>query len=177
MEILNIPLNQIKEYKKNPKSHPKEQIIKIANSIREFGFNVPVLLDKDNILIAGHGRYLAAKELNLKEIPTIKIENLNPEQIKAYRIADNRLTESDWEYDFLAQEITDLKDAGFELDYLGFSDKELNKLMPQKEAVEDEFDVSKALKEPKYKVKRGDLFGLGAYITIDGKEVDVEVLE
>jgi len=140
MEILNIPLNQIKEYKKNPKSHPKEQIIKIANSIREFGFNVPVLLDKDNILIAGHGRYLAAKELNLKEIPTIKIENLNPEQIKAYRIADNRLTESDWEYDFLVQEITALKESNYNLDLLGFNNPEIDSILNLKEYKEKEYN-------------------------------------
>lgn len=177
LKIKEINISSLKYYERNTKKHPKEQIKKIANSIKEFGFNVPILADKENNIIAGHGRVLASKELGIKKVPIIRIEHLTPKQVKAFRIADNKVTESEWDYDFLKDELSDLKTEGFDLELIGFSDEEMGDVLGFKEeAEEDDFDVGKSLKEPKYKVKKGDLFGLGAYILVDGKKVEVEVL-
>src|SRR3990167_2454248 len=87
---------ELKPYPKNAKKHPKKQIEQIAASIKEFGFNQPVVIDKQNIIIVGHGRYEAAKLLKLEEVPTIMVD-LTDEQARAYRLADNKLNESDWD--------------------------------------------------------------------------------
>ena len=94
--IVYKPIKELKPYKKNAKKHPKEQIEQIANSIKEFGFTQPVLIDKNNCVVAGHGRILGAKKAGLKEVPTLCLDDLTPEQIKAYRLADNKLNESEW---------------------------------------------------------------------------------
>ena len=97
MKIENIDINNIIPYEDNPRVHSDIQIKQIANSIKEFGFNVPILIDENKKIIAGHGRLQASKSLNLKEVPTITILNLTEEQKKAYIIADNQLTlNSNW---------------------------------------------------------------------------------
>lgn len=103
-------IKDLKPYKKNAKKHPKEQIEKIANSIKEFGFTQPVLIDKNNCVVAGHGRILGAKKAGLKEVPTLCLDDLTPEQIKAYRLADNKLNESEWDFNLLDEELGMLSD-------------------------------------------------------------------
>lgn len=125
MKIEEINIDEIKEYSRNTKAHPKEQIEKIKRSIEEFGFNVPLILDKDNVLIAGHGRVYAAKELGLKKLPIIRKSDLSKAQIKAYRIADNKIAESGWIFDNLVAEIQDLNKQDFDLSILGFTDLQL----------------------------------------------------
>lgn len=113
MEQLNIKYKQIKElkpYKKNAKKHTKEQVEKIANSIKEFGFTQPVIIDKNNSVVAGHGRILGAKKAGLKQVPTVCLEDLTEEQIKAYRLVDNRLNESEWDYNLLDEELENLEE-------------------------------------------------------------------
>jgi len=141
MEIKQLKISELKPYSRNPKTHPDKQIEKIANSIKEFGFNVPILIDKNNEIIAGHGRYLASQKLGLTEVPVIKIESLTPAQIKAYRITDNKLTESEWEYDFLNKELSDLKDLNFNINITGFDDNELSKLFDTKKEKEIRIDI------------------------------------
>lgn len=102
------PIKELKPYKKNAKKHPKEQVEQIANSIREFGFTQPVLIDSENNVVAGHGRVLGAKKAGLKEVPTLCLSDLTPEQIKAYRLADNKLNESEWDYSLLNAEVEEL---------------------------------------------------------------------
>ena len=125
MDKLNIVYKQIKElkpYKKNAKKHSKEQVEQIANSIKEFGFTQPVIIDKNNCVVAGHGRILGARKAGLKQVPTVCLEDLTEEQIKAYRLVDNKLNESEWDYIMLDKELNVLeKDIdmglfGFELD-------------------------------------------------------------
>ena len=99
------PIKELKPYKKNAKKHPKEQVEQIANSIKEFGFTQPVLIDKHNSVVAGHGRILGAKKAGLKEVPTLCLDDLTEEQIKAYRLADNKLNESDWDYALVDEEV------------------------------------------------------------------------
>lgn len=108
MQKLNIVYRQIKDlkpYKKNAKKHNKEQVEQIANSIKEFGFTQPVIVDKNNEVVAGHGRILGAKKAGLKSVPTICLEDLTEEQIKAYRLVDNKLNESEWDFSLLDEEL------------------------------------------------------------------------
>ena len=115
MQELNIVYKNIKElkpYKKNAKKHSKEQVEQIANSIKEFGFTQPVIIDKNNYVVAGHGRILGAKKAGLKQVPTVTLEELTEEQIKAYRLVDNKLNESEWNNDLLNTELSELWDAG-----------------------------------------------------------------
>lgn len=111
MEELNIvykPIKELKPYKKNAKKHSKEQVEQIANSIKEFGFTQPVIIDKHNSVVAGHGRILGAKKAGLKQVPTVCLEDLTEEQIKAYRLVDNKLNESEWDYSLLDEELENL---------------------------------------------------------------------
>ena len=121
MEITERPLSEIKPYPKNAKDHPEKQIKKIANSIKEFGFNQPIVLDKDNVIIVGHGRYIAAQTLGMETVPTLTVE-LDEERAKSYRLADNKLNESDWDMDIV---IAELKGLSLDMiDLTGF-DKDL----------------------------------------------------
>lgn len=122
MEQLNIkykPIKELKPYKKNAKKHNKEQVEQIANSIKEFGFTQPVIIDKNNEVVAGHGRILGAKKAGLKQVPTVCLEELTEEQIKAYRLVDNKLNESEWDYSLLDEELENLTED-IDMDLFGF---------------------------------------------------------
>jgi hypothetical protein len=112
----------VKPYEKNAKKHPEKQTQQIAASIKEFGFNQAIVVDKDNVVIVGHGRLEAAKLLGLKEVPTLRVD-LTEDQAKAYRLADNKLNESDWDMDLVVEELTGLDHGmveltGFDFDLL-----------------------------------------------------------
>lgn len=100
-------IEQIIPYEKNAKKHPKKQVEQVAASIKAFGFNQPIVLDKNNVIIVGHGRYEAAKLLEMRDVPTISV-NLTPEKAKAYRLADNKLNESKWDMDLVIEELKTL---------------------------------------------------------------------
>lgn len=122
MKIENISINNIKPYPNNTKKHPADQVKSIANSIREFGFRQPLVIDKDNTLIIGHGRLLAAKRLNLESVPCVRADDLNEQQIMALRIADNSTNESEWSLDKLKIELDeifdfDMSDFGLDFDF------------------------------------------------------------
>lgn len=127
--IVYKPIKELKPYKKNAKKHPKTQVEQIANSIKEFGFTQPVLIDKDNNVVAGHGRVLGAKKAGMKEVPTLCLDDLTEEQIKAYRLADNKLNESDWDIELLQREAEELLKSDIDMSLFGFdpvlSDEEL----------------------------------------------------
>ena len=127
MEIINKKVVDLIPYVNNARTHDDTQITQIAASIKEFGFNSPVLVDGENGIIAGHGRVMAAKKLGLDEVPTIELKHLTKTQKKANILADNRLAlNSGWDNDLLALELGELSDDGFNLDLLGFDDTELN---------------------------------------------------
>ena len=126
MEITQRKTADLIPYVNNARTHSEQQVLQIAASIKEFGFNSPVLVDGENGIIAGHGRVLAAKKLNLDEVPTIELKHLTKTQKKAYILADNRLAlNSGWDNDLLALELGELSDDGFDLDLLGFDVYEL----------------------------------------------------
>ena len=102
-----VKVSDIKPYPKNAKKHPEKQIIQVANSIKEFGFNQPIVIDKEGVIIVGHGRFEAAKHLGMTEVPVIQLD-LTDEQAKAYRLADNKLNESGWEMDLVIEELKEL---------------------------------------------------------------------
>lgn len=146
MQELNIVYKNIKElkpYKKNAKKHSKEQVEQIANSIKEFGFTQPVIIDKNNCVVAGHGRILGAKKAGLKQVPTVTLEELTEEQIKAYRLVDNKLNESEWDSILLAQELEEIKDLN--MDLFGFDLAE--------EIEQEENKYSMEINIPHYEIK------------------------
>lgn len=121
MNIVYRNIKELKPYKKNAKKHNKEQVEQIANSIKEFGFTQPVIIDKNNCVVAGHGRILGAKKAGLKQVPTVMLSDLTPEQIKAYRLVDNKLNESEWEYGILDEELADLTED-IDMNLFGFDE-------------------------------------------------------
>ncbi len=124
-------------YANNPRNNDGEAVDKVAASIHEYGFNVPIVIDKDNVIIAGHTRYKAANKLKYKKVPCIRAEHLSPAQVKAYRLADNKVAEySSWDDDMLALELEQLQELDFELDLTGFEDDEISKLLDLEEEPE-----------------------------------------
>ena len=119
MKIVNKKIDELKPYENNPRFND-DAVEYVANSIKEFGFKVPIVIDKDGVIVAGHTRYKASIELGLAEVPCIVADDLTEEQIKAYRLADNKVSElASWNYDLLDEELKDLdnlsmEDFGFE---------------------------------------------------------------
>lgn len=126
MNIQQISINDLKPYPQNAKKHPAEQVEHIANSIREFGFQQPIVVDKDNVVVIGHGRLLAAKKLNMDSVPCVRADDLTDEQIKALRLADNKTNESEWDFDLLDMELSDIEidmeQFGFDIDDISADD-------------------------------------------------------
>lgn len=122
LEIIYLPPGELIPYSKNAKKHPPEQVEHIANSLREFGFRQPIVVDADNTVVIGHGRLLAAQKLGLEKVPVVKADDLTEAQIKALRLADNKTNESEWDLDFLDGELLELQgdinmeDFGFDLE-------------------------------------------------------------
>ena len=125
-----VPVDALVPYARNARTHSDAQVAQIAASITEFGWTNPILTDGDKGVIAGHGRLMAARKLSLKEVPVIELAHLTPEQKKAYILADNRLAENaGWDDELLKLELAELKAADFDLDLMGFTDKELEELL------------------------------------------------
>lgn len=131
-QIEHIATAELIPYARNARTHSPAQVAGIAGSIREFGFNNPVLIDKDNGIIAGHGRVLAAQQLGLDTVPCLRLGHLTKTQRKAYILADNRLAElAQWDTEMLALEIADLRLDDVDLELLGFDDDALVDLLGQ----------------------------------------------
>ena len=108
MKIEEIKIDHLTPYKLNAKKHPQEQIDGIAESIRRFGFTQPIVIDSKNVIIIGHGRHEAAKKVGLKTVPCVKIEGLSDKEIRALRLIDNRIAETEWDQELLKIEFEDL---------------------------------------------------------------------
>jgi DNA methylase/ParB-like nuclease domain len=143
MLIVYRPIDQLKPDPTNARRHSKKQIRQIANSINAFGFNVPILIDRDGNVIAGHGRLLAARDLGMTEVPTLCLDHLTPAQARVFMIADNRLTEiATWDDQLLAQQLKDLSLIGldFSLELTGFEMAEIDLRIASLEDVADQAD-------------------------------------
>ena len=174
--IKNIPLKDIKPYSNNPRK--KQNITKVVNSIKEFGFQQPIVVDKKNIIIVGHSRYEAGKELGLDKVPVI-IADLSPVKAKAYRIADNRINQdSEWDFSKLTLEFKEISKLDFNLDSLGFEKNELDDLIiDEVKGFTDDDAVPDKPKKPKSKL--GEIYQLGHHRVMCGdatKEEDVNKL-
>ena len=173
MQIENKLISDLIPYANNAREHSEEQVLQIASSIKEFGFNNPVLIDKDNGIIAGHGRLEAAKKLGMTEVPTIRLEHLTDTQKKAFILADNRIAiNSTWDTDLLSLELTDIKDD-FDLNMLGFNDDEINVLTnPIEELDYEEEEIPEPPVEPKTKL--GDIYQLGNHRLMCGDSTSID---
>lgn len=169
MNIVDKKIEDLIPYEKNPRRNDKA-VKYVAESIKQFGFQHPIVIDKDNVIVAGHTRYKASKKLGLKTVPCIVADDLTEQQIKAYRLADNKVAEkAEWDFELLDQELADLFD--FDMMSLGFEDDEENDAEP--EVMEDGFEPV-IPKTPK--AKAGDIYQLGNHRLMCGdstKDEDV----
>ena len=171
VEMTEVAVSLLRPYGRNAKKHPQEQIEKLINSIQEFGFISPCLIDKENRIIAGHGRVQAAKQIGMDKVPCVYIEGLTEEQRRAYIIADNRLTElGGWDMDIVFEELEDLDDIGFDIELTGFDLPE-----EEPEITEDDFNVEDVPTETT--VKTGDIWQLGDHRLICGDSTDVDTVK
>ncbi len=161
MKIEMISIEQVKPYTKNPRKNDRAVDI-VAKSIKEFGFRNPIILDKNGEIIAGHTRLKAAEKLKLKEVPVIRAEDLTKEQVKAFRIMDNKSSEkAEWNMDLLKGELIELQREDFRLELTGFSFKELGGIL-ETEVKEDIVEVGAYERaKSKTKIKQGEIYQLG----------------
>jgi len=176
MKVKNTDINDIKAYDKNPRNNANS-IDKVADSISEFGFRQPIVVDEDMIVLAGHTRLLASKQLGLKKVPVHIADGLTNAQKKAYRIMDNKSSEdSEWDQDLLSLEIKDLIQDNYDLNMTGFTPEQLDALSVLTEAVlegeTDEDNIPEIPKEPKSKL--GDIYELGHHRLMCGDSISID---
>ena len=117
MKVANRNLAELTPYAGNAKKHDSTQIANVAESIRQFGFVQPIVIDRNGVIVIGHCRALAAKKLGMKEVPCVCVDDLTPEQVNALRIVDNKSNESPWDLDVLPDELAELDFSGFDFDF------------------------------------------------------------
>jgi len=166
-----IEIDELKPYENNARLHPQEQIDKITNSIKEFGFITPVIIDENNTILVGHGRTLGAKQAGLTQVPYRRITNLTDEQKRAYILADNKLSDiAEWDEELLKME---LESITLDMTDFGFEDFEINIDEDITEIEEDK--IPEPPVEPKTKL--GDIYKLGRHRLICGDSTDVNVID
>jgi site-specific DNA-methyltransferase (adenine-specific) len=164
MEIKMVKVEDLKPYVNNPRLND-DAVEYVANSIKQFGFKVPMVIDKDNVIVAGHTRFKASLELGLKEVPCIIADDLNEEQIKAFRLADNKVSEkADWNIELLDEE---LENIDIDMEQFGFDDISIEE---EQEIIEDE--VPDVPNEPKAKL--GEIYQLGGHRLMCGDSTSEE---
>lgn len=164
MQIISKNIKEIKEYENNPRNNDNA-VDYVARSIKDFGFKIPIIIDKNNIIVAGHTRYKAAKKLNLSEIPCIVADDLTDEQIKAFRLVDNKSAElAEWNVELLNLELENIHDIDMNL-----YDFKLSELLD--DVVDDEYEVELP-EEPK--TKNGDIYKLGNHYLMCGDSTNAE---
>lgn len=171
-EMVEVALSKLKPYERNAKKHPQEQIEKIKNSIQEFGFISPCLIDKKNNIIAGHGRVEAAKLLGMDAVPCVYIEGLTEEQRRAYILADNKLTElGGWDITTVSDELQSLADTGFNINLTGFDIDDI--IIDEIEDIAIETD-SEEIDAAEPMVKKGEIWILGNHRLMCGDSTSPE---
>jgi site-specific DNA-methyltransferase (adenine-specific) len=170
MEIIQMNIADVKPYERNPRINDNA-VEAVAESIKEFGWRSPIVVDENNVIICGHTRLLAAKQLGLDTVPVHVAKGLTPEQVKAYRIADNKTGEiAEWDYDLLPLELADLQMADFDLSLLGFNAAELDSLLNGENTVADgETDPDAVPEVPEEPIsKHGEIYRLGDHVLMCG---------
>lgn len=169
MNIIDKKIDDLTPYENNPRKNDGA-VSKVAASIREFGFKVPIVIDRNNVIVCGHTRYKAAADLGMTSVPCIIADDLTDDQIKAFRLADNKVSEfAEWDFDKLVDELTDISDldmSEFGFDVSEFSDDE------NPEIVEDDFDG-----EAEERTVVGDMYQLGDHFLICGDALDPNILD
>ena len=169
MKVTNRNLEELTPYAKNAKKHDSTQIENVAESIRQFGFVQPIVIDRDGVIVIGHCRALAAKKLGMQEVPCVCVDDLTPEQVNALRIVDNKSNESEWDFDILPDELAELDLSDFDFDF-GIDDEE-----EEAEIVEDEAPEVDEDAEPITKL--GDIWQLGRHRLMCGDSTDKATVE
>ena len=157
MNIESRLLADIVPYSKNAKKHDNRQINNVAESIKQYGFVQPIVIDRDGVIVIGHCRALAAKKLGMKEVPCVCVDDLTPEQVNALRIVDNKSNESEWDYDLLADELAELDLSDFDFDF-GFS-------VDEEEYIEEKDEEAEELPTDKLPESRVFVFAVSAFGT------------
>lgn len=168
-------LDRVKPYEKNPRAIPDAAIDKVASSIKEFGFQKPIVVDEQGVIIAGHVMHRAAQKAGLSQVP-VAISGLSPAQTKAYRLADNRTAqETDWIDDLLKNELDELKALDFDLDLIGFDDEELSRILEdQTEGLTDPDETPEPPVNPVSQL--GDVWVLGRHRIICGDSTSTDAI-
>jgi len=169
-------IDDIKPYEKNPRRNDKA-VEAVARSIREFGFRQPIVIDSNGVIVVGHTRWKAAKALGLEKVPVHVATDMTPKQIKAYRIADNKIAElADWDHDLLPAELSELQGMNIDLDLLGFSSEELEKILGTGVYGNEGMTDPDAVPEPPDKptTQPGDLWILGDHRLLCGDSSKTE---
>ena len=168
MQIVYRKTSELIPYENNPRNN-EEAVKYVAESIKEFGFKQPIIIDKDDVIVAGHTRLKAAQQLGLDEVPTIKADDLTPDQIKAFRLADNKVGEiATWNMDLLGEELQDIE---MDMSSFGFDEE----ITPEQEieVIEDDYEVEEHMPE-EAKAKPGDMYRLGEHILMCGDSTSEE---
>lgn len=165
MNIVQKQLSEITPYARNAKKHDKKQIANVAESIKQYGFVQPIVIDRDGVIVIGHCRAMAAKKLGIKEVPCVCVDDLTPEQVNALRLVDNKSNESDWDLDLLADELPELDLSMFDFDWALPED-------PMEQVVEDEAPDVDEEAEPV--TKPGNIWQLGRHRLMCGDSTSSE---
>lgn len=177
LEVIHLPVASLRPYSRNARTHSQKQIAQIAASIKTFGFNNPVLIDKDGVIIAGHGRVAAAKSLGLESVPVIRLEHMSEAQKRAYILADNKLAEkAGWDSDILAIELQNLMeyDLDFDISITGFEMPEIDVLISgpsSKPEKADPLDAVPAVAQTSV-TRPGDIWQIGPHRLICGNALE-----
>lgn len=173
MDKIKIVYKKVEElipYINNPRDNTKA-VDKVASSIKNFGFKVPIVVDKDNEIVAGHTRILASKKLGLEEVPCIVADDLDESQIKAFRLADNKVSElAEWDFELLGLELESLKD--FDMSEFGFEEIDFKDNFK-----DDNFDIDlevNEIKEKEPESKQGQIYKLGDHLLMCGDSTNLE---
>ena len=177
MNIKNIKIGELTPYEKNTKKHDAKQIANVAESIRQYGFVQPLVVDAHNVVVIGHCRLLAAMKLNMTEVPCVCVDDLTDEQVRALRIVDNKSNESPWDFDLLGDELADIDLSGFDFDFGIDLPEEEPEIVEDEATSTEEDEIPKAEEDVEPTTKTGDVWQLGSHRLICGDSTNAETVK
>ena len=176
--IQHVAIDTVIPYANNTKKHPVEQINKLASMIAEYGHDVPIVVDANSVIIKGHGRFLACQKLGMTTVPVIVRNDLTPTQIKAARIADNKISESEWDLDLLKLELTELDELDFDLDLTGFEDFDFSLDEDDATTLDDDTNLDDVPEPPAEPItKLGDVWLCGKHRVMCGDSTSIDAVD